>query len=56
MVAYSKAYLKKVILEMLSGVYDRKSVVYKEVRNALGKLTLSELDGLYVMLLTSVSP
>ena len=41
-------------LDLISGTYVRGSVVYATTKDALGKLSLIELNALYVMMGTTI--
>ena len=41
-------------LDLISGTYVKGSVVYKTTKYALGKLSLIELDALYIMMGTAI--
>lgn len=51
--AEKKLTLKKAIMHRLSYCYRPASGPFAEVRHALNKLSLSELNSLYVMVTTS---
>lgn len=53
MAEFTKQAIRDKILKLISGSYTPQSAVYIIVGMALNKMSRSELDSLYVMILTS---
>ena len=52
---YQKTVYRNSIMKHISKTYKQKSGAYAIVYKALGKLSLSELDSLQIMLTTSIN-